>query len=100
MNQKIIPNVSVDCLIFGFDNERLNILLKKRELISEETGETIISDYTLIGHHLYENENAEEGAYRILYDISGFDNIYLEQFYCFSNTDRLSREKDRIWIII
>jgi len=98
MSKKIIPNISVDCLVFGFDFKRLHILLNKRELISEETGETIISDYTLAGHHLLENENADKAAYRILHKITGFDSIYLEQFYCFSNTDRLAKEKDQLWI--
>ncbi len=94
---KIIPNISVDCLVFGFDFECLHILLNKREMISEETGETIISDYTLAGHHLLENENTDQAAYRILKQITGFDNIFLEQFYCFSKTDRL-KEKDKMWI--
>jgi hypothetical protein len=96
--RRIIPNISVDCLIFGFDFDRLHVLLKKRELIDEKTGETIISDYTLTGHHLLENESADEAAYRVLYDITGFDNIYLEQFYRFGETNRLSSEKDRLWI--
>lgn len=95
--RKIIPNISVDCLVFGFDLERLHILLKKRELIDKD-GNVIISDYTLAGHHVMENETADEAAYRILYDITGFDNIYLEQFHCFSSTDRLKNEKDQIWI--
>ena len=98
MSKNIISNVSVDCLVFGFDFDRLHILLNKRELISDRTKEVIISDYTLAGHHLLENENADEAAHRILFDITGFDNIYLEQFYCFSNTDRLIKKKDQIWI--
>jgi len=98
MSNKIIPNVSVDCLVFGFNFERLHILLNKRELISKETGEKLISDYTLAGHHLLENENADAAAYRILQQITGFDSINLEQFYCFSDTNRLGREKDQLWI--
>jgi len=97
MSRIIIPNISVDCVVFGFDFDRLHVLLNKRELISE-SGEVIISDYTLAGHHLLENENTDEAAHRILYNITGFDNIYLEQFYSFSDPNRLSNEKDIIWI--
>jgi hypothetical protein len=97
MERKIIPNVSVDCLVFGFDFDRLHVLLNKRELRSKETGAVLISDYTLAGHHVREGENADEAAYRILKRITGFENIYLEQFYCFSNTDRF-QEKDKLWI--
>lgn len=100
MIQKIIPNISVDCLVFGFDfkTQRLHIVLNKRELISEETGETIISDYTLAGHHILEGETADEAAKRVVYNITGFDNLFLEQFHTFSKVDRLSGEKDQIWI--
>ncbi len=99
MNQKIIPNISVDCLVFGFDFEtqRMHIVLNKREMISEETGEKIISDYTLAGHHILEGENADEAAKRVLYNVTGFDNLYLEQFHTFSRTDRI-KDKDWLWI--
>ena len=100
MNQKIIQNISVDCLVFGFDFEtqRLHIVLNKRELISDETGEVVFSDYTLAGHHILEGENADEAAKRVLYNVTGFHNLYLEQFHTFSKTDRLSRKKDRMWL--
>jgi len=96
MKDKIIPNVSVDCLVFGFDFENLHILLNKREMRSKN-GEVILSDYTLAGHHVLEGENTDQAADRILKKITGFDNIYLEQFYCFSSPNRFS-EKDRLWI--
>ena len=78
-HKKIIPNISVDCLVFGFDFklEQLHIVLKDRKLVSDETGEVIISDYTLTGNHLLENENADEAASRILCDVTGFENILL-----------------------
>ncbi len=43
---KIIPNISVDCVVFGFDFEKLNILLVERELKDEKSGEVIIHDHT------------------------------------------------------
>ena len=94
--EQIIPNISVDCLVFGFDFEKLYIVLNKRELI-DESGKTIFSDYTLAGHHMIKGENSDQAAYRILKKITGFDNIYLEQFHCFTNVNRFS-EKDKIWI--
>lgn len=95
---KIIPNISVDCVIFGFDLDKLNIMLTKRELIeSNGTNKILISDYTLQGHHVMQGENLDEAAKRILKDKTGLDNIYLEQFYTFGNVERMSKEKDRIW---
>jgi hypothetical protein len=95
---KILPNVSVDCVIFGFDFEKLNVLLVERKLKDIKTGEVIINDLTLTGFHIYEDEDVDNAASRILKDITGFENIYLEQFYTFGNTDRVLREKDQLWL--
>ncbi len=97
MKRKIISNISVDCLVFGFDFENLYVLLNMRELCDKDSGEVILSDYTLAGHHVLENENTDQAAYRILKQITGFDNIYLEQFHCFSKVNRFS-DNDRKWI--
>ncbi|HEY4789244.1 MAG TPA: NUDIX domain-containing protein [Bacteroidales bacterium] len=95
---KIIPNISVDCVIFGFDLEKLNILLVERELSDPETGTLIIKDHTLTGYHIFEDENLDDAAYRILKGLTGLDNIYLEQFYSFGRTDRVTSEKDQLWL--
>lgn len=94
----IIPNLSVDCVIFGFDLKKLNIMLTERELRDENNpNKLIFKDYTLQGHHVLENENLDDAAKRILKEKTGLDNIYLEQFYTFGNTDRLNKPKDEIW---
>jgi len=94
----ILPNISVDCVIFGFDFEKLNILLVERELRDITNGQIITKDHTLPGYHIFEDENIDNAASRILKDITGLDNIYLEQFYTFGNTDRLAKEKDQFWL--
>jgi 8-oxo-dGTP diphosphatase len=94
---KIIPNISVDCVIFGFDFEKLNVLLVERELMDVH-GKVLIKDYTLTGYHIFEDENLDNAAGRILKDLTGLDNIYLEQFSTFGNTDRVLGEKDQLWL--
>jgi hypothetical protein len=32
ISHKIVPNISVDCVVFGFDFEKLNVLLVERQL--------------------------------------------------------------------
>jgi 8-oxo-dGTP diphosphatase len=93
----IIPNLSVDCVVFGFDYSRLYVLLTKRELVDEETGITIFTDYTVQGHHVLVGENLDEAAIRVLKDKTGLENIYLEQFYTFGDTDRMLGERDQLW---
>jgi hypothetical protein len=95
---KIISNFSVDCVIFGFDFEKLNVLLVERELIDPETRQILIKDYTLTGYHIFEDEDLDSAAARILKDITGLDNIYLEQFQTFGSTDRVAAEKDQLWL--
>jgi len=98
MAKKIIPNLSVDCVIFGFDSKDLNVLLVERTLINKIDGSVVFSDYTLTGNHVLINENPNEAAVRILNDLTGLQDIYLEQFHTFGNIDRLSNKKDQIWI--
>jgi hypothetical protein len=98
ISHKILPNVSVDCVIFGFDCERLNILLVERQLVDKDSKKTLIQDFTLTGYHIYEDEDLDNAAYRILKDLTGFEDIYLEQFATFGKTDRVSDSKDQLWL--
>jgi 8-oxo-dGTP diphosphatase len=94
---RIIPNISVDCVIFGFDSKDLNVLLVERTLSDPVHQSVVFSDYTLAGNHILEGENPDHAANRILNDLTGLHDIYLEQFHTFGDTDRLSQEKDRLW---
>ena len=98
MDASMNPHISIDCVIFGFDLEKLNILLLERLLKDEQTGEIIIYDHTLAGNHIFNNEELTKAAERILKETTGLTNIYLEQFYTFGNTSRLSSENSRIWL--
>jgi len=93
----LINNISVDCVIFGFGNNGLKVLLTRRELEDPKSGEVIFSDYTLQGHHVFEGENLYNAANRVLKEKTGLENIYLEQFFTFGDVDRLSKEKDQLW---
>lgn len=95
---KIIPNISVDCVIFGFDFNQLNVLLVERKLEDSQTGDVLIDDWTLTGYHIFEEEDFDTAAARILKKVSGLDNIYLEQFYAFGGTNRISSQKDKLWL--
>lgn len=91
-------NISVDCVIFGFDFEQLNVLLVERSLTDENTGNLLFTDLTLAGNHIYEHEDLDEAAARVLYDLTGLENIYLEQFGSFCGPQRLLRPNDQLWI--
>jgi 8-oxo-dGTP diphosphatase len=98
MERQLHPNISVDCVIFGFDFEKLNVILVERQLIDPKTGEQIISDYTLAGNHILLDEQLEDAAKRVLHDLTGLENIYLEQFMTIGEPSRLMNERDQLWL--
>lgn len=98
MTTRLHPNISVDCVIFGFDFEKLNVILVERVLKDPVTGEEIISDFTLTGNHIYVDEHLEDAAKRVLNDLTGLDHIYLEQFYTSEDPERLKSPKDQLWL--
>jgi 8-oxo-dGTP diphosphatase len=74
--------VAVDCIIFGFLNNELKILLLKRDM-EPEKGKS-----SLIGGFVRETESLDDAAQRILYDLTGLQDVFLEQLYTFGETDR------------
>ena len=98
ISHKIVPNISVDCVIFGFDFEKLNVLLVEREMKDKKNGEILIKDHTLAGYHIFEDEDLDSAAARILKGLTGLDNIFLEQFGAFGQLDRVSSPKDKMWL--
>ncbi|SMO69542.1 hypothetical protein SAMN06265379_10578 [Saccharicrinis carchari] len=96
--KKLNDYISVDCVVFGFDFEKLNVLVVERTL-SDDSGKVEFSDLTLTGNHIYEDETIVEAADRILFDLTGLYDIYLEQFKTFASPDRLKKENDRKWLL-
>ncbi len=74
--------VAVDCIIFGFDGHQLQALLIKRGFESEK------GKWSLMGGFVEKNESTDVAAIRILQQLTGMRNIYMEQLYCFSNVNR------------
>jgi 8-oxo-dGTP diphosphatase len=79
--------LAVDCIIFGFDNEGLKILLIKRDFEPEK------GKWSLIGGFLKKEEVLDSAAIRILNRYAGLQNIYMEQLHAFSEIDRDPEER-------
>ncbi len=78
----IIDALSIDCLIFGFKNSELDILLVQH-------GEGISKGkWALPGGWIKYSEGMDEAASRILKALTGVSNIYLEQLRAFGRVDR------------
>ena len=86
--------ISVDCVIFGFDLERLNVLLIQREPLNQDD----LSDLALPGDLIYNDENFDSASNRVLKELTGLENIFLEQVGAFGDINRLSKPHDRAWL--
>ena len=76
--------VTVDNVIFGFDDGDLKILLIKR---GEAPHEGV---WALPGHFVREEEDLVSAANRVLDELTGLKNVYLEQVKTFGRVDRHS----------
>lgn len=74
--------VSVDCIIFGFDEGELKVLIGKRKM---DPGR---DQWSLYGGFVADNESIDDAANRVLYQLTGIRNIYMRQVGAFGNVDR------------
>lgn len=82
------PSVATDCVVFGYDGKKLNILLIERGI------EPYLGAWALPGGFIKEDETAEEGALRELREETGVEDIYLEQFNTFTAANRDIRKDE------
>ncbi len=81
------PAVTTDCVIFGFNGERLQVLLIERGI------EPFKGCWAFPGGFLKMDETAEEGAKRELKEETGLENAYIQQLHTFSAPNRDPRER-------
>jgi 8-oxo-dGTP diphosphatase len=74
--------ISVDCVIFGYENKELKVLLIKSDL------EEFSGLYSLLGDLVRPDEDLETASYRILKDRTGMDDVFLEQVHTFGSINR------------
>jgi len=74
-----LKSVSLDCVVFGFHNNQLKVLLLKMRFSHE---------WALPGGFVNLTESVETAATRVLKERTGLDNIFLKQFKVFSDPQR------------
>ncbi len=79
--------ITADCVIYGFDGERLKILLVERGL------EPYKGMWALPGGFMKIDETIEQTAKRELFEETGLKDVYMTQFKMFSKIDRDPRER-------
>ncbi len=79
--------LAVDCIIFGFNGESLEVLLIKRDFEPER------NKWSLMGGFVQNNESPEEAASRVLKKLTGLENVYMEQCSVFGDPRRETNDR-------
>lgn len=79
--------LAIDCIIFGFDGRDIKLLLIKRNFEPEK------GKWSLMGGFLNADEDLADGAARILYNLTGLKNIYVEQLETYGKINRDPAER-------
>jgi hypothetical protein len=74
--------VSVDCIVFGFENNQLKLLIGRRQM---DPGR---GEWSLYGGFVRDDEGLDEAANRVLYSLTGLKEIYMKQVGAFGAVDR------------
>ncbi|MFD1255328.1 NUDIX domain-containing protein [Mucilaginibacter terrae] len=82
---KFESEFSIDCVIFGFEAGELKVLLIER---NDEPFEGWLA---LPGNLVKNDEGIEEAAGRILHELTGLDDLHMEQFHTFGDVNRHPR---------
>jgi len=81
------PALTVDCVVFGLDEEDLKVLLIQRGLPPFE------GRWALPGGFVHVDETIDDAARRELREETGLEKVYLEQLYTVGDLDRDPRER-------
>lgn len=82
-HEKYLRSISVDCIIFGFHENELKVLLLEAKYAGL---------WALPGGFILKEEHMDDAAKRILKERTQVDNIFMQQFYVFSQPDRSNKK--------
>ncbi|MRG48126.1 NUDIX domain-containing protein [Chitinophaga sp. SYP-B3965] len=74
--------VAVDCIIFGFEDGKLKLLIIKRKVDPMEGA------WSMVGGFVQEGESTNDAATRVLQQTTGIQDIYMDQLLCYGDVER------------
>jgi len=80
--EEVMDHITIDCTIFGFENNSLKILLVKRDIEPQK------GTWALPGGWIGVKEDLDNAAKRLLEEATGVRGIFMKQVHCFGNVNR------------
>ena len=80
-------HVAVDCIIFGFEQGQLKVLLQKRPFEPRQ------GEWSLMGGFVRRDEDVEAAASRVLQQLTGLHDIYMKQVGAYGSVNRDSGDR-------
>lgn len=74
--------IAVDCIIFGLVEGRLCLLLTKRDFEPEK------GKWSVMGGFVQKGESVDDAGRRVLRELTGLENVYMEQVHAFGEVNR------------
>lgn len=93
--QNINLHVSVDCVLIGFDGERFSVLLVKQV---DKHADNELNVMKLPGSLIYDDEDLDDAAMRVLGELTGLKNVTMKQFKAYGSKNRTRNPKDVLWL--
>lgn len=90
--------VSVDCVIFGYDDDGLKVLLIEQRAPEAGSGSEMSIQLALPGDLIWQDESLDDAAQRVLFELTRLDGIFMKQFHAFGDPDRVREAKDQVWL--
>jgi 8-oxo-dGTP diphosphatase len=78
-HKQYLPSVSIECVIFGYNNQQLKVLIGRYAAPLNQWG--------LPGGFVKKEETLSSAAARILRELTSLEDIYLQQFYTFGDSE-------------
>ncbi|MDR3272490.1 MAG: NUDIX hydrolase [Flavobacteriaceae bacterium] len=94
--EKKFLDVSVDCVVFGYDDN--DNILKVLLIEQDRLDAGILPQKALPGDHVLNDEHLHAAANRVLFELTGLDGLYLKQFHTFGDPERVKYPKDQLWL--
>ena len=95
MQHTINPYVSIDCVLLGFDDRQLNVLVVRQ---CSTGGAESTGSFKLPGSLIFMDESLDEAARRVLHELTGLSQVPMIQFRAFGGADRIENPDDAVWL--